>query len=898
MATNTYAMQPSGGFQGGGPGQRTTPGNDAFAGGSLTRAGNPVAVGGAFTSVGAKGGPPPAFGTPATAFARNDRGSNIRIPYARVVSMHAQDQLPVEDPALTGTGRNNAYEYDGLEASELAWIMSKQFSIKPTVAGSIPGVFGGFQAISSPVDLSGFGGNIIGPGDHGPDRTAAAAAGLNLVGGGPAIFGARSADGAIITPSAGMGGHGVNRMERMAYTRWMEAHFKLRVGRQAINLVSASVSQDDISTVRGGARISTTDNYNAVLDSEIEFWSKCWQVKNPDRAAAADLQINSGPASRASLFALPDIAYMLQKTTPGQPLQVPVPMMQGLYVMEKGPFLRSYGVNHDMVHVELDNIGSRSGRGKLIAQVDRHIGSNLAQRALHCELKKAGLLNWTPDGVCLSKDHSGQDGSTDAYFDARLGQLFNIGIQGPCITKTWSNMSSELQTLPMDKVFMLIVGELSYELDDAASDVAKKAAELTKLCAAQNFRAATQRGQSKVPGSNDVRGDIYAGLDTTTAVAWNDSGDPVTVAVTTAELATAKTDRQAAQTLYATAADASAVASFKDQTHTELYNLISNALNAIRDAELGRMVVSAAAASPAAAATNLGDSARYPGVTIGTSVDAVPTDIALLHNAAAAAVKELERVGVPARRIEVEGTSFKNMAAKVRNGTATVKKAELMNFRLMRATSSYLANRSHFKAGDNMSRCGLKIGYCHLGATGPVAACPALSGNAEYILGGWCVGTVVDSAASRAFSHGAVRSAPNSYAININVNVEWWDADKLYSHYQDKERDAANQPAEGTTLTRTISPFRSPEMVMKEFGVGYDEAVNILRKGNGDNEGLYKQPNPHGADTDPIRRARLARDSEYNTRDGLGQPDTRMWEAAALSEAESVAASNAHFAKR
>ena len=45
MATNTYAMTGSGGFQGGGPSSRVNPVNDAFGGGSLTRAGNPVAVG-------------------------------------------------------------------------------------------------------------------------------------------------------------------------------------------------------------------------------------------------------------------------------------------------------------------------------------------------------------------------------------------------------------------------------------------------------------------------------------------------------------------------------------------------------------------------------------------------------------------------------------------------------------------------------------------------------------------------------------------------------------------------------------------------------------------------------------------------------------------------------------
>ena len=59
----------------------------------------------------------------------------------------------------------------------------------------------------------------------------------------------------------------------------------------------------------------------------------------------------------------------------------------------------------------------------------------------------------------------------------------------------------------------------------------------------------------------------------------------------------------------------------------------------------------------------------------------------------------------------------------------------------------------------------------------------------EYILGGWCIGTVLDSAASRAMMHAQqIRTSQSSMAINVNVNVEWWDADKLHSHYMDVDR--------------------------------------------------------------------------------------------------------------
>ena len=58
-----------------------TPGNNAFGGGTLTRAGQPTAVSGSFGNPGASGFTSP--GTPAILTARNNQGSNVRIPYAR-----------------------------------------------------------------------------------------------------------------------------------------------------------------------------------------------------------------------------------------------------------------------------------------------------------------------------------------------------------------------------------------------------------------------------------------------------------------------------------------------------------------------------------------------------------------------------------------------------------------------------------------------------------------------------------------------------------------------------------------------------------------------------------------------------------------------------------------------
>jgi hypothetical protein len=111
------------------------------------------------------------------------------------------------------------------------------------------------------------------------------------------------------------------------------------------------------------------------------------------------------------------------------------------------------------------------------------------------------------------------------------------------------------------------------------------------------------------------------------------------------------------------------------------------------------------------------------------------------------------------------------------------------NFRLMRATSSYLCERSHFDHADPASRLGLRIEFDDKS-----------SGSSEFVVGGWCIGSVIDTAASRAAYPGvaSTRAAPSSMAMNVNVNVEWWDSDRLYSAFDDPDRGVTGSGADPT----------------------------------------------------------------------------------------------------
>ena len=790
-------------------------------------------------------------------------------PYARVVPMHNKDALFVSDDAITGTGRSWAHEYDGLQSGELAWIMSKQFCKLWAASGE--GAGGGApianpdMIVASPLDFSSFAQNLGGLSDDlyraGKSRNVVPPEAMALLNS-DGITTRGLGDGALLGRGNATGfSFGPDRMQRLAYTKWIEALFIQRVGRQVIDLAAVYIADD------GGTQ--------ARLDSEIDFYANQLRVGPFDDAFAGSLL---GAVQNASLFAVPDVAYALQMTRPGHQLQVAVPQLQGLFVMEQGPFLRSYGVDHEPVLIVTGGIDGRGssayapGMVTTEIEVDRHLGSELAQRALVAELKKIGLFNWTPDGICLSKYATGPDGMADAEFDSRSGQLFNVGVQGPCISTSWVGDKS-MVCLPMDKVFMLVVGRLSYELqgkgelstkrtsggtevkdeDDAVGAAAlawvDAAAELTRVMSRAYFAPTFVNPTDKSdPPTAMAEGYAAASSNDDKAerereVLYINPGGPESYASKTEDLRSRRGEMEVKQSEF----DAARLKA-GDTYNTAASQLFANARKIIRGIEM------------MAAGTT--DAAR---------------EAELLR--AQALIDQVKDAVQGERRQAVHSAEFKDTAQRLRAGNdMAVKRAELTDFRIMRATSSFLANNSLTKGPDNdptgwkSSRCRLGIGYDHA----------TRSGDAEYIVGGWCIGTVLDSAASRSTIHaGQVRTAPSSMAINVNVNVEWWSPDKLYQNYQDVDRGvyAASglQQPEGTVHVRTQPSARTVEQVMAERGIDAAVADDVLRVGTGDTEGTYKRPNVYGANTDPIRRGAADRTGANLTE--LRGLDPRVWEA-------------------
>ena len=727
-------------------------GGNPYAGGTLSRAGRPTGASGDFTSVGSGGFPAPSAGQ--IAIARNNQGTNVRIPYSRVVPMHGKDKLRVRDSRLAGTGYSDVYEYDGLEAGELAWVMGKQFAINPrsgvnfpslvatavqhasllsNVSGppgvetdasrrqaleaiveswrSVPG--GGFMqgpgggaiAFADPLTAAQRGGAYTGYVDAAGNPTPAPAPGAGQVTG---------PDGAALVPQDAFGGYGPDRMQRMAYTNWMEAFFEQRIATQTI----------DLHTLR----VLDPARTHSFLDSDIALYGSLqpWVRRQEGAAGGAAAPNAAGVAphlTAATALCVPDLAYALQSTPSMQrpygttvagqngntnlsgpnEMQVQKAMMQGLFVMEKGPFLRTYGAEDSTVNIRLpDRPGSgrtwarptdvRRNQAEMdetpkLADVPRHLGSSLAQKALFCELKKHGVFNWVPDGICLSKYATGPDGYADAEFDARSGQLFNVGVQGPCITKTWTvppstiHPASSMHAMPGDKVFILVVGTVNYELapkkDGDALAVAARG-----VVAANAERTASLATEGFTPNRNAV-----------------------------------------------------AVAGVGDVVRPNGGNYVVRPDEAVRSEDARREML---AASPAleAAMTNLEDAAAadrgsYHGRAFGELVNAM-NDLRTVADPTVADLPmyEAQRARAEAALATVQASSgdvargfvataeFDETAQEVRNGTRAVAKAQISDIRLMRASSSFLTNTSHFDHRDRRSRCGLRIGHLPVGAPG------------------------------------------------------------------------------------------------------------------------------------------------------------------------------------
>ena len=251
-------------------------------------------------------------------------------------------------------------------------------------------------------------------------------------------------------------GHGPDRMQRLAYTGFVEAMF--------VNDATLSAKTIDL----GATSLSTSidadaDTFKAIVagSSAVNGIDVAYMARNlfSGQPGIRGLQ----PAQHANGDAVPAIHGGAGPGLEG--------LASGILVVETGPFLR--GMMQDVQPVDVPDPRDPL---KTIYTVERNLGDKMAFDALYGAMSDNGLFDWSPDGMVLSKleSPSGEPLSS-AELDARQAQLFNVAVQGPAIAKTWTG-DPKLQCMPLDRVFVLMVATVTSALGDGASGEAAKAA--------------------------------------------------------------------------------------------------------------------------------------------------------------------------------------------------------------------------------------------------------------------------------------------------------------------------------------------------------------------------------------------------------------------------------------
>ena len=245
-------------------------------------------------------------------------------------------------------------------------------------------------------------------------------------------------------------GNGIERQEQLCSFEYLERYFEVVLRRrtiatgEAIGLVPATTPV----TKRGG------------------LLYKYYNMENPGGPTIDGGLLAFADGSAGCIGNMPDIAL---NTSPVRGVTAapdwktkdpddPGSLLQGVYCNDIHPFLR----------------GKAFGPSKLVqvtktygdpARISRFAGDEAAFSALYAQMQDIGLFDWLPDGVVLSKDHVGPDAAADNSFDARLGQLFNVAVQGPATCTSFAG-DFKLKCMPGDKVFVLIVADVHHGIAD------------------------------------------------------------------------------------------------------------------------------------------------------------------------------------------------------------------------------------------------------------------------------------------------------------------------------------------------------------------------------------------------------------------------------------------------
>lgn len=360
-------------------------GTPSFSGGVRFNATSPPEVGRPAISGFTGGEVQPVSGVQPKAanFARNNRGSNVTIPHARVV--------PASHPD----------------------------SDQPEGAYMPPG---------AP------------PGHSGPRNgpTSALRAGQLAF-----VFAQRSSDDGQARVKTNRTGNGVDRVDTLCSLPYLQAEFS-RIHSTRRVLDTTSITTDDYTN-----RSHVWKNGILQTAHQLDFSRPGVPVAHGVAAVPAiESAFNTGGEQ---------VVAMTDHLHP--PGKLEDKLNVGLFTRDVHPFIRGKSFASTTANMPTDK---GPGTGK---EVPRSIADQVAIALFQKQLAAAGLFDWQPDGVVLSKDHSSSDDVfTEREFDARLHELYNVAVQGPATTSMLTG-DSRLLTLPGDMVFVLMICDVVYRPD-------------------------------------------------------------------------------------------------------------------------------------------------------------------------------------------------------------------------------------------------------------------------------------------------------------------------------------------------------------------------------------------------------------------------------------------------
>ena len=234
---------------------------------------------------------------------------------------------------------------------------------------------------------------------------------------------------------------GTERFQQLCSIEYLHAYFHNVLAGKTIALTGKTIA--DIVT----SDLSIEDKTTGPL-GEVRARKK----PDPNNAGQMVPAVN---LANSTLTDAKDLAQLVVERTAevaSEPKQ-----MQGIFTRDKGPFLIGKGGATRLVHGTEKNLPTSTNQP---FAVSRNLGDDVAFSVLDSLMAAQGLTDWRPDGIVLSKGvNDPSDKMSDEMLEARDGQLYNLRVQGPAIGTTWTGERS-METLPMDKVFVVLIADV------------------------------------------------------------------------------------------------------------------------------------------------------------------------------------------------------------------------------------------------------------------------------------------------------------------------------------------------------------------------------------------------------------------------------------------------------